>query len=69
MEISRADVDKYGTTLGCKGCIAAKRKETPKNHTEECRKKIESCIEKHEKVRLDREIERLTRRYAEVVDE
>lgn len=41
MTISKWDVTKYGVTPNCKGCDAANRGGTTRNHTEECRKRLE----------------------------
>ena len=69
MRLSRDDVRKYRPTVKCPGCEAAMRGSTAQNHTEQCRKRLEECIEKNEKDRYDKEMERLTRRYAEAMGE
>ena len=41
MYIQRKDIAKYGATAGCEGCKAAVRGGEARNHTEECRRRIE----------------------------
>ena len=44
MYIQRKDVAKYGATAGCEGCKAAVRGGEARNHTEECRRRIEKIM-------------------------
>ena len=37
-------MEKYGTTIGCEGCEAYLRGGGNRNHTEECRNRIENAI-------------------------
>ena len=42
--IRKKDVLKYGATVGCEGCRAVVRGGVSRNHTEECRTRIEKAI-------------------------
>ena len=42
--IRKRDVQKYGFTPGCEGCTAVSRGGVSRNHTEECRNRIEKAM-------------------------
>ena len=42
--IRKKDIIKYGATVGCEGCRAVVRGGVSRNHTEECRARIEKAI-------------------------
>ena len=44
--IGGKDLEKYGSTIGCKGCEAQNRGIRGVNHNEGCRTRIESAIQK-----------------------
>ena len=39
------ELRKFGFTQGCRGCVAAETGHTPENHSEACRRRIESAME------------------------
>ena len=39
------ELRKYGFTQGCRGCMAAETGNAPENHSEACRRRIESAME------------------------
>ena len=45
MYIQRKDIARYGATAGCEGCKAAVRGGEARNHTEECRRRIEKAMQ------------------------
>ena len=45
LRIRKADLEKYGYTVGCPGCRAANRGGTAINHNEECRQRITKKLE------------------------
>ena len=44
--IEQRDVDKFGISVGCPGCIAASRGAPSRHHTEACRKRTETEMTK-----------------------
>ena len=49
--ISKADLDRWGYTVGCPGCVSIIRRTARQGHTEACRKRMESELEETEKAR------------------
>ena len=58
MYIAKDDVDRMGMTPGCRGCIAANRGEAPKNHSEECRTRMETAVSAYDTERFERALDR-----------
>ena len=44
--LPHADIAQHGATVGCDGCRAISRKEPSRNHTEQCRARIEEAMMK-----------------------
>ena len=42
--IKKADVQKFGYSMNCPGCRSVMTNTTARAHTEECRKRLESCL-------------------------
>ena len=59
LRIKKADLEKYGYTVGCPGCRAANRGAPAMNHTEECRQRIMSKLEEDGDERVEQETSRL----------
>ena len=57
--ITRQDVEKYGMTDGCPGCIAANRKEKARPHTEECRIRLEHAMMSDQNPRWESNLKRI----------
>ena len=51
--ITKTDIEKYGMTPGCHGCVAQNRGRRG-NHTEECRKRMEGFMARGKDSRIDR---------------
>ena len=49
--ISKADLDRWGYTVGCPGCVSIIRRTARQGHTEACRKRMESELGETEKAR------------------
>ena len=58
MYITKDDVDRMGMTPGCRGCIAATRGEAPKNHSEECRTRMETAVSAYDEERFEKALNR-----------
>jgi len=54
MKITREDLEKYGYTQGCKGCIHSRLRRPARVHTDECRRRIEEKIKAEEEGNLRR---------------
>ena len=67
--IKKSDLVKYGYTQGCPGCDAARTGQKPKNHLEQCRKRIELEFEKDEAERARLEQAKRRRSDSEVVED
>ncbi len=64
--IERADIERHGTTAGCRGCEAIIMKSSRAiTHNDECRKRIEEELIKEG----DSRIEKHNRKLAEAVEE
>ena len=50
--IKKADVQKYGYSMNCPGCRSVMTNTTARTHTEECRKRLESCLAEDEETKL-----------------
>jgi len=48
------DVIRYGLTPGCQGCQASSRGQGARNHTEECRTRMEGYMSRDEDPRISR---------------
>ena len=57
--IKKADVQKYGYIMNCLGCRSVMTNTTARAHTEECRKRIESCLAKDEETKFRSEAAKL----------
>ena len=68
VKIGRTDLIKYGSTIGCPGCIAQNRGGTA-NHNERCRDRIEKLIMQKEPERYDKTLTRLVERQVKRQDE
>ena len=49
VHIKKADVQKYGYSMNCLGCRSVT---TARAHTEECRKRLESCLAEDEETKF-----------------
>ena len=65
MYIQRKDVEKYGATEGCEGCKAAVRGGESRNHTEECRKRIEKAMRDAKDIKWERTNSKLAKKIEE----
>ena len=59
LRITKADLEKFGTTVGCPGCRAFTRGGAAANHNEECRNRLVRKFEEEGDARIERENERL----------
>ena len=50
--IEKADVQKFGYSMNCPGCRSMMTNTTARAHTEECRKRLESCLAEDEETKL-----------------
>ena len=50
--IKMADVQKFGYSMNCPGGRSVTTNATARAHTEECRKKLESCLAEDEETKL-----------------
>ena len=57
--IKKADVQKYGYSMNCPGCRSVMTNTTARAHTEECRKRLESCLAEDEETKLRSEAAKL----------
>ena len=58
LRIRKEDLERFGYTAGCPGCRAANRGTTAVNHTEDCRRRIVTELEKIGDERIERERKR-----------
>ena len=58
-KIEKRDVDKFGLTPGCPGCVAASRGAPGRNHTESCRKRMEEGMTQGNDERIVRDNQRI----------
>lgn len=63
------DIKKYGMTPGCAGCIAWSRHGRTHNHTEPCRRRIETHMREYADDRIQRADGRLTHNTANNIKE
>ena len=54
-----ADVQKYGYSMNCPGCRSVMTITTARAHTEECRKRLESCLAEDEETKFRSEAAKL----------
>ena len=79
MNITRTDMEAFGTTAGCPGCNATRSGHRAQAHSDPCRVRIEECLKttREGSERLDRrsellnealakEVERIVRRREEI---
>ena len=59
MYIKKADVQKFGYSMNCPGCRSVMTNTTARVHTEECRKRLESCLAEDEETKLRSEAAKL----------
>ena len=57
--IKKADVQKFGYSMNCPGCRSVMTNTTARAHTEECRKRLESCLAEDEETKLRSEAAKL----------
>ena len=57
--IKKADVQKFGYSMNCLGCGSEMTNTTARAHTEECRKRLESCLAEDEETKLRSEAAKL----------
>ena len=57
--IKKADVQKFGYSMHCLGCRSVMTNTTARAHTEECRKRLESCLAENEVTKLRSEAAKL----------
>ena len=57
--IKKADVQKFGYSMNCPGCRSGMTNTTARAHTEECRKRLESCLAEDEETKLRSEAAKL----------
>ena len=57
--IKKADVQKFGYSMNCPGCRSVMTNTTARAHTEECRKRLESCLAEDEETNLRSEAAKL----------
>ena len=57
--IKKADVQKFGYSMNCPGCRSAMTNTTARAHTEECRKRLESCLAEDEETKFRSEAAKL----------
>ena len=50
--VKRADVERYGPTQGCRGCVALSKGSSKQAHSEECRKRIMEQVAQNESERM-----------------
>ena len=50
--IKKADVQKFGYSMNCPGCRSVMTNTTAPAHTEECRKRLESCLAEAEETKF-----------------
>ena len=69
--ITQVDLDKYGYTPGCPGCLAKQRGEVAKKgHSEACRKRIEDLMREdaEDKKKIEASDERITHQIARRIE-
>ena len=59
LRVTKADLEKFGTTVGCPGCRAFTRGGAAANHNEECRNRLTRKFEEEGDARIERENEKL----------
>ena len=69
VKITKRDVERWGLTPGCTGCINASRGGESKNHNEECRARMEECMKQSGHAAHAKAEERMNRRLAEHIEE
>ena len=57
--IKKADIEKYGSTVGCPGCTAANRGGVSVPHNDKCRERIESNINTDDPERVGKALSRM----------
>ena len=57
--IKKAHVQKYGYSMNCPGCRSVMKNTTARAHTEECRKRLESCLAEDEETKFRSEAAKL----------
>ena len=67
--IGKQDLEKYGPTIGCKGCEAQSRGTRGVNHNEGCRTRIESAIQKDDPDRYVKVLSKMVQESTEKKDE
>ena len=69
--ITQTDLDKYGLTPGCPGCLAKQRGEIAKRgHSEACRKRIEDMMRQDgdDRRKIEAADERITQQIARRIE-
>ena len=70
--ITQLELDKYGFTPGCPGCLAKQRGEVAKKgHSEACRKRIEDLMREdvEDKKKIEKSDERITHQIARRIEQ
>ena len=57
--INKADVKRYGMTLGCDGCLKVNRGEDSSNHSDPCRLRIEKLMSEEQVPKFEKAMKRL----------
>ena len=62
MYITKKDLEKYGYSIGCEGCLTAERNAKRKPHTDACRRRIRAAMQEgdEDQIRVEQEDARCT---------
>ncbi len=67
MRIERRDIEKYGMTPGCEGCIQVNRGAPARKHTRDCRERAEAKIQEEDPERYEKNVKRILGQHEERV--